>query len=84
MQINADLENMYKWLNLINLKIIVFKSKCMSISKNHVLNVSSVILNNSAIERVKSITYLGVVIDKNLNFQDHLTADKRKISSKIS
>lgn len=83
LKMNSDLENIFKWLNQNKLKINVTKSKWMIVCQNRVANVNSILLNNVEIERVKTIKYLGVIIDDHLKFQDHLNAIKKKISSKI-
>lgn len=80
---NEDLENINVWLNQNKLKINVSKSKWMIISQRQIVNVNRILLNNTEIDRVKSFKYLGVIIDENLKFDDHLNDIKKKISSKI-
>ena len=74
-----------KWLKNNKLKLNVNKTKVMlvrnireKVSENNV----KVKLENIALEVVSEIKYLGVIIDRNLNFAAYVNLEK-KIGSKL-
>lgn len=81
-KLNEDLTRIYEWLNVNKLKLNVSKTKWMILSKSELNNINSIKINNEEIERVKVFKYLGITIDENLKFNEHLTVIKKKISSK--
>lgn len=62
------------------LKLNVEKTKCMCI--NGELNVD-IFMNNEKIEQVHEIKYLGIIIDKTLNFKSNLDYVCKKIARKV-
>ena len=79
--INNELINVTDWLKLNKLSLNVNKTKCM-IFHNHQRKISnpSILLDNVSVEIVNSFNFLGIEIDKHLNFKCHVD----KISLKIS
>lgn len=72
-KLNQDMKNVNEWLKMNKLKLNESKTKIMEINTN-----SNIIfkVNNEKIEKVNQIKYLGFVIDKNLNFKNHISVKK--------
>jgi ribonucleases P/MRP protein subunit RPP40 len=78
-----DLLTIQQWLNSHSMAMNVSKTnylffhgrKRFESFTNLALNVK---LNNQIIERVETATYLGLRIDEQLNFRDHLNHIKKK------
>ena len=78
---NLGLETFYDWCCANRLSVNISKTKYMIFSKNHLPNnIPSLFLNNSTLESVPSLRFLGIELDKNLKFNLHLL----EISTKIS
>ena len=57
---------------------------CFLDKKNKKPNVEiKISINNEVIKQVKNITFLGIVIDENLTWSDHLDLIIKKIISRI-
>ena len=87
-KINADIESVRIWLEKNKLKLNVTKTKSMLIANqktvNHFKNSSLAFkVQNSNLDLVSEIKYLGVIIDPNLNFKKHIDYVCKKISKKI-
>lgn len=81
-----DLITINNWLNnnrlLMNLKktnYIIYKVKHKF--RNINLDDFNLKLDSNVIDRVDSVTYLGLIIDENLNWSYHINAIKRKINA---
>jgi len=71
-----------EWLNINRLQLNVIKVMLVrSIRKK--VSESNIKLENTALEVVSEIKYLGVMIDKNLNFTAHVDYLGKKIGSKL-
>lgn len=84
-RINQDLDKINTWLRMNRLVLNVTKTKCMIFncnSENSSINVN-VVINREQIEQVKQIKYLGVVLDEQLNFIEHVNYICKKISKKL-
>jgi hypothetical protein len=86
-KLQESLNTVSKWYDGNRLVLNASKSKCMVIASKHqtrnecTLNVS---LNNTAIEQVNSVKYLGVIIDSNLSWNDHVSTLCKNLSFKVS
>lgn len=86
---NEVAKNVYQWCNANDLKVNVSKTKCMVIAKESIYRqISSldfkVMLGNDEIEMVTKFKYLGILIDRKLNFKSHAAELIKKISFKVS
>ena len=86
--INNELKNVQKWLNNNYLSINTEKSKFIIIgNQKMIFNVNSneinVKINNVHLQRVENIKYLGIIIDQNLNFKQHVKYIQNKMSKKV-
>lgn len=79
-QMNEDLIRVQKWLNVNKLKLNTEKTKCMVL---HCKQIEDIQINNIAIERVKSIKYLGFIIAENLKMAEHVDYIAKKVAKKI-
>jgi len=84
--LNKQMKKIEEWLNINRLQLNVSKTKVMlvrGIRKKVSESNIKVKLDNTALEVVSEIKYLGVMIDKNLNFTAHVDYLGEKISSKL-
>ncbi|KAJ8942566.1 hypothetical protein NQ318_021968 [Aromia moschata] len=77
-KINEDLINISNYLKINNLILNVNKTKSMIITTQYKyerldINNINIVYENNQIELVKKIKYLGLIIDNNLTFKEHLT-----------
>lgn len=81
-QMNEDLNNFEKWLSEMKLKANIEKTKFMIINekKNENINLK---MNDEEIKRVKSMKYLGVMIDDKLEFKEHFDYIYKKMAKKV-
>lgn len=83
-KVNEDLENLRKWLMFHKLSLNISKTKYMVMSiRTKIECEENIKVDNQIIERVKQYKYLGVVIDENLNFNDHLDYIAKKMNKKL-
>lgn len=75
-----DMINVNTWLKMNKLKLNENKTKIMEIN---VINSTNFEINNKVIEKVDKIKYLGCIIDKHLNFKDHIEYLCKKVGKKI-
>lgn len=85
-KINKDLEIITKWLQINKLKLNVSKTKFIVISNRGTSETKSVKIEieNSQLEQVEEIKYLGVIIDNRLNFRNNVNFIIKKVAKKIS
>jgi len=84
--LNKQMKKIEEWLNINRLQLNVSKTKVMlvrGIRKKVSESNIKVKLDNTVLEVVSEIKYLGVVIDKNLNFTAHVDYFGKKIGSKL-
>lgn len=86
--INNVLHILYGWLCINKLKLNASKTKCMVLGTKHIcqkfLSEKHVIkINNTVIEYVSEIKYLGVILDPQLTFSSHIDYLCKKIGKKI-
>ena len=73
--------NLENWVKNNRLTVNVSKTKLMLFSSKNIQNLPTLYYNNETIQWVKSITYLGVIIDDRLSFVSHVEAVHRKLST---
>ena len=79
-EVNRELKNVIQWLSSNKLTLNISKSKYMMVSnkRNHCsLNIE---INDEKLEECDSYKYLGVHIDKNLNWKSHINYVAKKVS----
>lgn len=84
--INNDLNVYYRWLLCNRLKINIEKTKFMLFKqKNKVIPMPRIKIKDVELQSVDSIKYLpiGLIIDVNLNWSEHITYVIKKMSSMI-
>lgn len=82
--INCDLGRYYNWLLNNKLKLNIDKTKYMLLKqKNKIVNNITISINGTELQKVDSFKYLGLVIDENLTWVDHIEHIKNKLISFI-
>ena len=83
--INGELNNIHQWLcaNKLSLNIkksnfVLFHSRQKRVNINFELK-----LNNKLLKKENSIRYLGIYIDSNLSWKDHISYTSKKIKRNI-
>lgn len=80
--INKVLETTISWLKSINLTVNLSKTKFIQFRNNRSLSYNlDISENNTKINEVGELNFLGVTIDANLNWKDHISKINQKISS---
>lgn len=87
-RLNEDLILFYDWLCDNKLKLNVNKTKCMVIGSktncDNFLNSNlKVVIDGKNIEHVNEMKYLGVIIDAQLTFKNHVNNTIKKIAKKV-
>ena len=82
--INEELVKINDWLNINKLSLNVVKSKFMIFQKNNIQILNVKIDNNIInIDQVKEFSFLGLIIDTNLNWKKHAEQISNASSKKI-
>ena len=76
--VNRELVRVDNWLKTNRLSLNVSKTSCIIIY--HQKNALDIIIRESIFKKVSTVKFLGVTLDENLTFQDHVN----KVTSKIS
>ena len=79
-EVNQELEKVFVWLASNKLTLNYDKSKFMILSKKREIPSFSVKINGVSLKKCNSYKYLGVYIDDNLNWKDHIQYISKKIS----
>ena len=79
---NLELNKIVTWLNINKLSLNIEKTQYMLFSskKSKYDNSRSLKINNNHITRVSSIKFLGVILDEQLKWKEHINYIKSKIS----
>lgn len=77
----SDLTKLSSWFEINKLKLNIEKSKVMVFDGNLNYNIS---LSGYNLEVVNEIKYLGIIIDNELNFKNHVNYLCKKISKKVN
>ena len=83
-----DLNSAHEWFNANRLKLNIDKTQFIIFcSKNNfkTSNAKSRVLNfyNQAIKASSTVNYLGIILDANLTFNEHVSKVCRKVSQKL-
>ena len=81
--INSELNKGNKWLMLNKLTLNVDKSKCMIFHKRRKVNSIKLTINNQSIETVPQFSFLGILLDENLSWKNHINMVTNKLSRLI-
>ena len=83
-QCNSELEKFYVWTKANKLSLNISKTNCLLVSnRTHPLVTPQIYFNNSELHFKTSVKFLGIIVDNNLNFSDHIKSVKNKISKSI-
>ena len=83
-RINEDLAKIQEWLCANKLSLNVKKTHCMIFtSKSKIVPDSDIKINNVCIERVRVTKFLGILIDSQLNWKQHIAYTCNKLSKCI-
>ena len=82
---NKELSNLSEWIICNNLLLNINKTCCMLFGPRIVTNLVdfSLYINSFAISRVNSIKFLGIVIEDNLSWREHIEQTSNKIAKNI-
>ena len=82
-KIENELEIIYLWLKMNKIKINYDKSKFIVFSYGKKYFLQNLKFGDGVISSTDSTRFLGIVIDKNLNFKAHVSAISSKISKTV-
>ena len=81
---NKELKKLYEWLCINRLSLNISKTNFVIF---HAINKPkfpvTILINKQAIEEVKYVKYLGVLIDSHLSFKYHIDQLTKKITRGI-
>ena len=87
-KLNTDLSSLNEWLMANKLNLHPDKTKCMYVgTRQRLSNFSSstdIVINNHVIPPSDQVKSLGVVLDKNLNWNGHVDLITKKVKSALS
>ena len=83
-QLNMELNNVSRWLNLKKLSLNVKKTKAMAFQmpQNKIIQ-PNIQINGSNIEFVDNFVFLGITINNKLNWNSHINKVTNKISKTV-
>ena len=86
LMLRIEMANVVEWLRLNKLTLNVKKTKMKIFWTPHKLKGETNMplhINNEVVENVNVFKYLGVYLDKNLNFEYHIECIYKKTCSKV-
>ena len=81
--INTELNKIGTWLKLNKLTMNAEKSKSMLFHKRRKANPINIKIDHRTIERVSQFSFLGIMIDENLTWKNHVNMITNKLSKII-
>ena len=86
--VNQELKNIHTWFNANKLSINLTKTKYSFFHSSYYndlipLRLPRLEINNNTIKRETVMKFLGVLLDENLNWKDHIHCIENKISKNI-
>ena len=83
-KLNTELNNILSWLSINKLSLNVTKTKYMIFTpKNKILNLPHITNNNEPIQNVSDFSFLGILLNEHMSWQNHIDNISNKISHKI-
>ena len=84
-QVNHDMTKLTGWFNTNKLSVNLDKTKCMFFSKNAHEDCKLPILevNGIQLKFVNNFSYLGIVLDNKLQFNDHIKNNIKKAGHQV-
>jgi len=83
--INSELNKINNWLKLNKLSLNTEKTKAMVFHMpQRVITIPKININETEIEFVDKFDFLGIIIDKSLNWKEHITKISHKISKTVA
>ena len=87
-KVNEELEKIGDWFKANKLSLNNKKTKYTLFHKNSIkddlpLELPDLKITNNQIERKKAIKFLGVMLDENVNWQEHIRTVENKIAKNI-
>ena len=78
-----ELINISHWLSANKLSLTISRTKCMLFqnTQNQILNHEKIILHGNKIEKVDHFKFLGIWIDKKLNWEKNTYEKCKKLPS---
>lgn len=80
LDINNELNKVNNWLTLNKLTLNTDKTKTMFFHKRREIQTINFRINNNIIDCVSSFTYLGLILDEHLSWNNHIAMITSKIS----
>ena len=81
---NKELKKLYEWLCLNRLSLNIFKTNFVIFQAINKPKIPvTILINKPAIEEVKYVRYLGILIDSQLTFKNHIDELNKNISRAI-
>ena len=81
--ISRELDKVYQWLSTNKLKVNFNKTKFIIFNYRKNIAIESIKFANHDIERTRSIKFLGIIIDENLSFKNHIDHISSKTSKSV-
>ena len=83
-EMNTELEKIVNWLTVNQLSLNINKTSYIifSIKKSTLVN-ASLSINGKAIKQIEYVKFLGVILDKNMSWSQHIHYIRGKISKGI-
>lgn len=81
--LQTDLDNIVNWCEDWQMQINAFKTKAMTFTRSTNMHLNSYSINNTAIENVSTLKYLGVYLSSNLTWNEHIDAIISKASKTL-
>ena len=78
--INNELEKINVWLKVNKLTLNVDKTKCMIFHKRRMIEQINFSINNTVIDQVSQFSFLGILLDENVSWKNHITMVTNKLS----
>ena len=78
--INNELEKVNNWLKINKLTLNVDKTKAMFFHKRRKVAPINLVINNKPIDLVSQFSFLGIVLDDKLSWDNHVTMVRNKLS----
>ena len=82
--LNKELENMYIWFKVNKLSLNVSKTNYMIFGKKYTDSLFNIQIDGVVVDRVHVTKFLGVLVDDELTWNNHITSVCKNISKNMS